>query len=95
MRTTIFSLFLGVSLCASVIHAQSPMPVVVPAATATVIPKATAVTTDDGNSAALLKTLQEIKAANEETLQKQAATLSQLDEMEKNAEQLRIFTRRS
>jgi hypothetical protein len=36
-----------------------------------------------------------MKAANEETLRKQAATLEQLDEMEKTADQIRTFSRRS
>lgn len=86
----------SLALGASLVSAQSPMPIVVPAATAVnVIPKATAVVPNDTTSAELLKTLQEMKAANDETLQKQAATLSQLEEIEKNADQLRIFSKRS
>ena len=51
--------------------------------------------TEKENSAAtLVKLLQEIKAANEETLKKQAATLQQLDEMEKAAEQIKIYSKR-
>lgn len=38
--------------------------------------------------------LEEMKAANEETLRKQAATLEQLDELEKTADQLRVYTKR-
>ena len=38
--------------------------------------------------------LKEMKAANVETLQKQAATLEQLDELEKAADQLKIFAKR-
>ena len=43
---------------------------------------------------AALKELQELKAANAETLRKQAATLEQLDELEKTADQIRIYARR-
>ena len=39
--------------------------------------------------------LQQVKAANEEILRKQAATLEQLDDLEKAADQIRIFTGRS
>ena len=39
--------------------------------------------------------LQEMKAANEETLRKQAATLEELDELAKAADQIRIFSKRS
>ena len=42
----------------------------------------------------MLKALQEMKAANEETLRKQAATLEQLTELEKLADQIRIYTSR-
>jgi len=41
-----------------------------------------------------LKMLQEMKAANEETLKKQAAILQQLDELEKTADQIRIYSKR-
>jgi len=36
-----------------------------------------------------------MKAANEETLRKQAATLELLDDVERAADQMRIFARRS
>jgi hypothetical protein len=36
-----------------------------------------------------------MKAANEETIRKQAATLEQLDELAKAADQLRIYAKRS
>jgi hypothetical protein len=49
---------------------------------------------NSANLQSALKMLQEIKAANEETLRKQAATLEQLDVLEKEAEQLKIYTKR-
>lgn len=42
-----------------------------------------------------VKSLQQIKTANEETLKKQEAALQQLEEMQKAAQQLKIFTHRS
>jgi hypothetical protein len=41
-----------------------------------------------------LKALQAIKAANDEILKQQAATLEKLDEMEKAANEIRINTKR-
>ncbi|MDQ6809052.1 MAG: hypothetical protein M3Z64_06455 [Verrucomicrobiota bacterium] len=93
MRKHFFVLLIGAVMSAATICGQSP--VVVPAATSVGVPKATAAGADDSNSAALLKSLQDIKAANDDMLQKQAATLALLDEMEKNAEELRIFARRT
>jgi biopolymer transport protein ExbD len=75
---------------ANTLSAQSP--VIVQAAT----PAATT-SQQSANSASLqeaLKMLQEMKAANEETLRKQAATLEQLDELEKAAEQIKIYSKR-
>ena len=42
-----------------------------------------------------IKSLQEARAANSETLKKQEAVLEQLDEMQKNASQLKIFAHRT
>ena len=57
-----------------------------------------AVAGQPGSSAATaeaaLKTLLQMKAANEEILRKQAATLLQLEEMEKAAEQIKIYSKR-
>jgi tRNA A37 N6-isopentenylltransferase MiaA len=39
--------------------------------------------------------LQEMRARNQKLLEQQAATLQKLDELEKNAAQLRVFARRS
>ena len=44
---------------------------------------------------AVLNALQAIKAANDEILKQQAATLLKLDEMEKAANEIRIYTKRS
>lgn len=88
--------FCTVILTTSVVTAQNPAPmVVVQAATA---PAATAApqvqSTAPASSGATLKAIQEMKATNEEILKKQAATLQQLDELQKAADQLRIYSKR-
>lgn len=46
------------------------------------------------NSPSVIKALQEMKAANDQILQKQAAALQQLEDMEKAAEQIKIYSKR-
>ena len=73
------------------------MPVIVQAATPAPKSAATpaaAAPENSGSLQAALKMLQAMKAANEETLRKQAATLEQLEELEKAADQIRVFTKR-
>lgn len=58
-------------------------------------PVASAATADaDAAAKALLQTLMQLKAANDEILKRQAATLSQLDEISKAAEQLKVYSTR-
>ncbi len=73
------------------------MPIIVPAATPAVTKTASAPVTpvNSGSMAEVLKILETMKAANEETLKKQAETLQLLDDVEKAADQIRIYTRRS
>jgi esterase/lipase len=90
--------FLGMALAfafASALSAQSPIPVIVPAATVAATEKAPAQKSDASSFEAAMKLLQEMKTANEELLSKQATTLEQLDELEKAADQIRIYTKRS
>lgn len=94
MRTLIFC-FMACALTASAIDAQSPTPIVVQAmtpATANQTPVAAAVTTASTQTA--IKALQAVKAANDEMLNQQKATLEKLDEMEKAANELRIYSKR-
>ena len=94
MRSAALSLLLAFTL-AHLLPAQSPMPVIVPAATPAVTKsQAPAPSQSSSSLQAALKMLQEIKAANAETLRKQAATLEMLDEMEKAAEQIKVYTKR-
>jgi hypothetical protein len=94
MRTTILSILVAFTF-AGLLLAQSPKPMIVEAATpAAASSRAPAAPENTVSLQAALKELQEIKAANEETLRKQAATLEQLDALEKTAEQIRIYARR-
>lgn len=97
MRAAIFFLCTAVAFASlSVSQAQTPAPIVVQAATPAATSQsaaATAVTAAANQTA--LKALQALKAANDEILRQQAATLLKLDEMEKAANELRIFSKRS
>jgi hypothetical protein len=88
----IFLIPLAFGLCT--VSAQSPAPVIVPAQTGTVSTTAAAPARDETTQASL-KVLLELKAANEETLKKQKAALDTLDELQKAAEQIKIYARRS
>jgi hypothetical protein len=95
MRAPILSLLVAVSLV-SISDAQSPTPVVVPAMTSVPAAKGPAAPGNvAGSTQAALDALQAIKAANDEILKQQAATLLKLDEMEKAANEIRIYTKRS
>ena len=100
MRFTTFcfvSILLGAAIGPSLNAQQPSQPqLVIQAANtgATPAPLKPAVTADDTTSQAALKALQDAKAANAEVLKKQEATLQQLDELQKAADQLRIFSKR-
>jgi hypothetical protein len=80
-------------------YAQSPMPVIVPANTSGTVQttsaqanQKTASNTETLDST--IKSLQHTKDVNGELLKTQEATLQQLDDMQKQAEQLKIFSKR-
>ena len=93
MRALILSL-VAAAILVSTANAQTPMPIVVPAMTPTSArtPAAAAVTT--AATQTTLKALQAIKAANDEILKQQAATLEKLDEIEKAANEIRVYSKR-
>src|ERR1700681_2579717 len=91
-----FTIVLAILISAGLLlHAQSPAPIVVQAMTPEsanaprVAPAVPAVSSD-----ANLKLLQKIKDANAAVLTKQAETLQQLDDLEKAADQIKIFSKR-
>ncbi len=76
--------------------AQSPTPIVVQAASPANVSStaAPAPATDSDSLPLTIKMLQEMKAANEEMVKKQTATLQQLDDVQKAADELKIFSKR-
>jgi ribulose 1,5-bisphosphate carboxylase large subunit-like protein len=93
MRALILS-FLAAAILVSTGNTQTPMPIVVPAMTPTSgrTPAAAAVTI--AATQTTLKALQAIKAANDEILKQQTATLEKLDEIEKAANEIRVYSKR-
>jgi hypothetical protein len=98
MNRQLLFLFVVASLGLTVTRAQTPI-VVVPAATpvaATSVTTSVAVAPAEPSSLpATIKLLQEMKASNAETLKKQEAVLQQLEELNKAAEQMKAFSKRS
>jgi sugar/nucleoside kinase (ribokinase family) len=95
MRAIIFILLAAVAIASSNAQSQSPMPVIVPAMTPATSAKTTgAGDTAAGSAQAVLKALQAMKAANDEILKQQAAALQRLDEIEKVANEIRIYSKR-
>ena len=77
--------------------AQSPAPIIVQAAnsaSAATLSKPAAASTDSQSVPEAIKLLEKLKAANDDVLAKQKATLERLDELQQNAEQLKIFANR-
>ena len=94
MRAITLSL-LVIAALAGMLPAQSQKTVIVPAATPAVpSSRAPAVPDNSGSIQGALKILREMKTANEETLRKQAATLELLDELEKAADQIKVYSKR-
>jgi hypothetical protein len=94
MRSLILSL-IATTFVVFTAAGQTPMPIVVPAMTpakTTQSPVTAAVTTTSTQTT--LKALQALKAANEEILKQQTATLEKLDEIEKSANEMRIYSKR-
>ena len=56
--------------------------------------KAPAAGADESGLLAAIKSLEELKTANEEMLKRQQATLDLLDQLQKDADQLRIYAKR-
>ena len=87
-----------VALVATATQAQSPAPVViqavVPGQTATSASAQTAPAQSADSTAAVIKVLQQMKTANEDILAKQGAMMQQLEDLEKAADQLRIYNKR-
>jgi len=95
MRSVALSVLIALAL-AGILSAQSPMPVIVPAMTPSATSSKAPVPNENAGSLQdVLKLLKEMKAANQETLRQQEATLEQLDALEKAANEIKIYTKRS
>ena len=81
------------TLTLDIAYAQSPTPIVAGTGPQTIATSATAETNRDSMQATM-KSLREMKAANEQILKKQQATLEALDELQKAADQIKIFSKR-
>ena len=91
------SLFISLIVAAFVVltaAAQTPMPIVVPAMTPATSAQSPAAATVTASTQTTLKALQAVKAANDEILKQQTATLEKLDEIEKAANEIRIYSKR-
>jgi hypothetical protein len=95
MRAKILFLF-PVLVVIAAVRAQSPAPVIVQPANAVPVTstKMVAAGADSQSIPGALKVLEQIKAANAETLAKQKTALEKLDELQDAADQLRIFAKR-
>jgi hypothetical protein len=97
MKAQLFLTFCAVSLSVLSVRAQAPAQPT--AATAYRVPAAAAVpptvtggTQDAASTAAMLKALQQLKSANDELLKRQAAALQRIEEIEKTAEQVKVYS---
>ena len=90
----LFLSILSAAIVLSTSRAQTPMPVIVPAMTPATAQSPVAAAVATASTQTTLKALQAIKAANDEILKQQAATLEKLEEIEKAANEIRIYTKR-
>lgn len=96
MRAKLMLTFAALIISAVMLRGQAPTP----AALQTPAPAAAVAAAPAGAAqvqglTALLQALQQMKAANDELLKRQEATLQQLEEIAKAADQIRILTQRS
>ncbi len=97
MINRIAYLLLTLATTSPVAHAQSLHPPVVVQPAASMQPasvQAATAAADSNIATTAVRALRELEAANDEMLKKQAATLERLEELEKAAEQIKIYTKR-
>jgi len=89
----VFMIGTAMLACAVIGIAQTSEPTPLPIPTQPA-PAAAAAAKEQSELAANIKELQELKAQNEEIMKQQQAALDQLDDLQREAEQLRIFSKR-
>ena len=95
IKTSIFSALAALVLALGVLHAQSP--VIVEAADSTAAKSAASAPVSAPASSAsktMLQSLQDMQTMNEATIKKQEAALATLEELQKAAEELKVFSKR-
>ncbi|MDQ2867735.1 MAG: hypothetical protein M3R59_04885 [Verrucomicrobiota bacterium] len=93
MRTLTLVCIIGL-LAASVVAQQNEVVVAAANASAPAPVAPAAKVTSDADFSEMMKILQAMKLQNDETLKKQQAAMDALDELEKQADQVRIFSKR-
>ena len=95
IKTSIFSALAALVLALGVLHAQSPV-IVQAADSAATTPAAAAPASApaSNDSKTMLQSLQDMQTMNEATIRKQEAALATLEELQKAAEELKIFSKR-
>ncbi len=88
-------LFATAMLAITPLFAQAPMPIVTPVPTKVVQAPAPAAAITTDTSTSNLKALRDFKAANDEILKRQKTALETLDELQKAADQIKMYTKRS
>ncbi|MGH8095582.1 MAG: hypothetical protein ACREIF_19295 [Chthoniobacterales bacterium] len=97
MKALLLAALASLGLTIALIHAQTPAPVILQAATS---PSAAAVAPAANraaprlDTAVMLQLLQQMQVTNAATIKKQEAALLTLDELQKAAEELKIFSKR-
>ena len=95
MKTSIFSALAALVLALGVLHAQSPVIVqAADSAAAKAAAAAPAAAPASNDSKSILQSLQDMQTMNEATIRKQEAALATLEELQKAAEELKIFSKR-
>ena len=97
MKMLLLGLLFGFGLTTGAIEAQSPPPdIVIQAATPAAAKAKTSGASNPatGDLKAMLELVQQMKATNAATIKKQQATLEMLDELQKAADELKIFSKR-
>jgi hypothetical protein len=98
MKTYLFLGLVLLDLTIATVRPQAPAPIVIqaanapPAAPASRAQAAPAASSSDPR--AVVQLLQEMETTNAETLKKQEAALAALDELQKAAEEIKIFSKR-
>ena len=85
-------------LAIHLLHAQTPAPVILQATNANAAAHPSPAAQTPGPAAApndVLQQLQEMQTTNAETLKKQTATLQALDNLQKAAAEIKIYSKRS